>query len=742
MTLRRWLAAAFILILLIAASVPNILGWQLKKQLGSLTGQPVALQELSFNPFVSRLGIEGLEVGSIRVGSLTVHYQLAPLFSNTVHVSHILLEDSRAALELTETGVIIPGINLPASEEQEATADEPASWQVHVDLVEVSDVTIEVASKGVVHPIELKQVRVSTGPRLSRQLQYKVEAMLEEQATLSAEGSLELLDNGLAIEGNLDLTSFPLTQLSAEAQIDLAGTLDKLSTSYAVRLEDEGLQVQLDPDVSLASIKLTQPVGLSLASSSWRGPVILEQQQLKLEGELQLGGLSLTDIPSIDTATLNGLVWNGLLETPLQQPMKSTVAGNVAVTDISLSSWLKLASIDVDDFSLLENQTVTMAKLGVTGLQAEVLRDENGVLNLLPDSSEDVAEAALEPETEQAEPSETESPWRFAIGEVLLNGNSQVVYTDRSVTPAVNLKLEQIQFEAKDVQRSNPFPIQLSAQHKEGNEAEGGLRLAGTANLADLPGADFTLNLDGFELHQVGPYLGDGIQRGRLKLDSEVEVNTLQVKAANQITIEGLLVDEKNIQQTTGEMPVAMALDLLKDSDDVISLSVPVETTFDDFKVGTADIIRRALVSATQKAALTYAKFALQPFGAIMLIKDQVDKANRPSFQPIRFSPGKVELGDDAVNYMGKLVELLNERPKLKLTICGVATSQDPTVEEVTRENGEVEQKPIDLRALALARGNAVRSGLLQGGIAEGRIFACRPEVKEDESEPRVILTL
>ncbi len=82
-------------------------------------------------------------------------------------------------------------------------------------------------------------------------------------------------------------------------------------------------------------------------------------------------------------------------------------------------------------------------------------------------------------------------------------------------------------------------------------------------------------------------------------------------------------------------MPVDVALDLLRDSDDRISLKLPVSGSLTDPQFGTGDIIRQATQSALQNAAMSYVKSALQPLGTIMLVGNLAAKAARPRFEPV-----------------------------------------------------------------------------------------------------------
>ena len=73
-----------------------------------------------------------------------------------------------------------------------------------------------------------------------------------------------------------------------------------------------------------------------------------------------------------------------------------------------------------------------------------------------------------------------------------------------------------------------------------------------------------------------------------------------------------------------------------------------------------------------------YVKNALQPLGTIMFVGKLLGKAAAPRFEPVKFETGSNEYANkDSVAYMDKIAKLLSDRPKLSITVCGVATQSD-----------------------------------------------------------------
>ena len=122
-----------------------------------------------------------------------------------------------------------------------------------------------------------------------------------------------------------------------------------------------------------------------------------------------------------------------------------------------------------------------------------------------------------------------------------------------------------------------------------------------------------------------------------------------------------------------------------------IELEVPLEMERGELEVGLQDVVSRAVRNVGAKAATTYATFALQPLGGLVLARDLAGKLMRPRFEAISFEPGSAEAGPDALTYLDRVATLLADRPGLALSVCGVAAqSEVPAVEGAETPDAEI----------------------------------------------------
>jgi hypothetical protein len=152
-------------------------------------------------------------------------------------------------------------------------------------------------------------------------------------------------------------------------------------------------------------------------------------------------------------------------------------------------------------------------------------------------------------------------------------------------------------------------------------------------------------------------------------------------------------------------------------------------------------------------------KYALQPYGALLTLAQTAGKKSQQAMlKPIPFEVNDLNLGGDNTPYLGKLAGLLQERPKMRVTLCGLATEADRQSILASAEAARQRQLAQDpgaepppaarvpdeqLLELAKGRAEAVKRSLVELGISPERLFLCKPEIdKEAEAVPRVDLLL
>ncbi|MBF0281914.1 MAG: DUF748 domain-containing protein [Zetaproteobacteria bacterium] len=403
--------------------------------------------------------------------------------------------------------------------------------------------------------------------------------------------------------------------------------------------------------------------------------------------------------------------------------------------------------------------------------------------------------------------------WDWQVNALEIQAGSIVHLHDETVVPHVVLPVEVKQFVLKplSIGYGQWSDWRLSLQLAE----HGMLTSQGTVMLDHTPLAlDATWQLKDMPLPPLSAYveryLGAPVKTGQMDIASTIHLRDGAITADNVIGLRqfqlrhsthtssangggiAAMGDEaiagsgtENSNSNLG-MPVSMALGMLRDDHDNISIKVPVKGLIDDPTININDAIKQAMLSATKTAALSSASLLLQPYGSILpawnLAKGIVGYLSKPRLTPVIFSPMQTEVHGDGVGYMSKIAQLLTQKPQLNLQICGFATRAElksipaPVEAEVTPlmsgeasqdqqqsmlvndgtradaltaiddaavlkrdEIAGVEVKDVELekpeeilRKLASLRSKTVVNQLVDQGVSASRLFDCTPEIEDD----------
>ena len=158
----------------------------------------------------------------------------------------------------------------------------------------------------------------------------------------------------------------------------------------------------------------------------------------------------------------------------------------------------------------------------------------------------------------------------------------------------------------------------------------------------------------------TGKFAGYRIASGRLSLDLHYLIRQSELKGSNQIILDNLTLGEKVESPDAPNIPLALALALLKDADGRIDIGLPVSGNLDDPQFSYAHLIWKTLTSF-------FTRIVTSPFRALagMFGKE------KENLETIEFEPGKAVLPPPEREKVKILSKALAKRPQLALKIQG-----------------------------------------------------------------------
>ena len=490
---------------------------------------------------------------------------------------------------------------------------------------------------------------------------------------------VNLQDNALALSDlvnarpatlNLDHISLTATNISSAPGAGLTSTL-------ALRWNTNG---SIRADVSASLQPLTADVHLDLNQVELRplDPYLESQLNLFiLDGKLGLNGRVLLRTPKgeLPQITFDGDAWLNDF---------ATVDGDFG------EDLVKWRSVRVSGIAAhLNPQSVAIKEITVDDAYARIIIETNRTINLLAALRLVDTNAPSETPVEQpvkksgkgkkvlavaSSELATNNPASAALPKISITNitvtNAQIRFTDRSLSPDVNLSIQQAGGTIAGLSTEQLQHANINIHGKVDNV--GPAEITGNINpFNEHSTNNVTITVKDVDLTPTSPYSGKfagyRIAKGKLALALAYHLQGRQLKSENKLTLDQFMFGEKVDSPDATKLPVRLGVAILKDRNGKIELDVPIEGSLDDPQFKLNKVIWHAIESIL-------VKIVTSPFAALGAVFG--GRGEELNYQD--FAPGSFALSADGTNKLDLLIKGLYERPGLQLEITGsVAADAD-----------------------------------------------------------------
>jgi hypothetical protein len=444
-----------------------------------------------------------------------------------------------------------------------------------------------------------------------------------------------------------------------------------LATEPAAQIGLQDINVSVtginnQPDASL-------PVQASLALQSG-GTVRFDGQAVVLpefstSGKLNLDGMQMVVaqpwVNDLARVTLNAgsLDLDGDVALSPQQPGSYQGSVSIAGLDLNdnrhkekLTGWKQLSmervEVDLAANTVKTSEVVLHEPYGRLQIAADHSTNLDGLMIEAPET-EAVPEGAAEPATQDM----AITVAGFKIDDASLD------FSDLTLPLPFAAAIRKMDGTISTLATNSEEPARVDL---EGQVNEYGLaRINGSLNAWDPTRfSDIEMTFRNLEMERMTPYTiefaGWEIDAGRMDLDLDYKINKGQLLGANDVVIRELTVGEKVESPSGASLPLKLAVALLKDSNGVIDVDLPVEGDINDpsFKIG--GIVWKAIGNLLLKVVT--APFKL--LGSLVGVDSE-------DFGTLRFAAGVTELSPPDREQLVKLSEAMRQRPELQLEVAG-----------------------------------------------------------------------
>ncbi|MDX2494140.1 MAG: DUF748 domain-containing protein [Desulfuromusa sp.] len=267
------------------------------------------------------------------------------------------------------------------------------------------------------------------------------------------------------------------------------------------------------------------------------------------------------------------------------------------------------------------------------------------------------------------EPS-SEPPLDIRVDALTLQGGT-VSFTDRHLPSIFSTTMYELGGRVTGLASDEQMQADVDLRGQLENHSP--LTVSGKINpLSRELSADLTLSFKDIDLTPMTPYsgtyLGYVIDKGKLNLDLNYNIQHQKISAKNKVMIDQFTFGDTVESDKATSLPVAFAIALLKDSNDEIHLDIPLSGDLSDPDFSISGVIFTILKNLLVKAATS-------PFSLLSSMLGGGDE----DFSSITFASGLSVIDTEQLEKLGALAEMLAKRPALTLEISAFADKeQDP----------------------------------------------------------------
>ncbi|MDR1276893.1 MAG: DUF748 domain-containing protein [Candidatus Accumulibacter sp.] len=446
-------------------------------------------------------------------------------------------------------------------------------------------------------------------------------------------------------------------------------------------------------DVSLASpVKVEASFDLGEKNEASQAPQASFSGSVvpsPLEAELKLGAsrLNLAALQPLFDDALNLTLTRGRLNgsgvLSLRQPanaaLKNTAvvfSGDVSAEDLravykdNKSSALSLESLRLNRVDFRQNpDTFSVNEIDVSGFTARAVLAPNEKFSLfkLLRGDEPPPAAATAPTEEGAAPPERPRPASETRARTLRIGRigvekSSVFFSDHHVKPNYSTSLRNISGSVENLSSDARTRARLTLRGRYDNVVPFVVR-AQLNPFSSTPYLDLAGEIKGVEMTQFsgysGKYAGHSIQKGKLSITAQYQIEENQLTAENHIFIDQFDFGRAVESPDATTLPVTLFVSLLKNRNGEITVDLPVSGQTDDPHFSVGGLVFEAILNLLMKAVSSPFTLLTSMFGG------------GEEMSALEFDYGSATIKPETQKSIETLSKVFYERPGLKADLRG-----------------------------------------------------------------------
>lgn len=518
-------------------------------------------------------------------------------------------------------------------------------------------------------------------------IEFDLQQQLVQLGELSADGvQLELL---LDKQGNLNILPMfaseksptPEKQVSDEAEAqpwrvviktsnlsngEVLFTDESPSRPFKTTIAPIGISVgEFEPLNSSKIFTISAELGVGSEKLSQQGKLKanadIALSPFNLSAQVRAADLPLALVQPYVADSVRARLSRGELNADLAVTMQDAlrVKGEAAIDQLQLhhqSGRASLLSLDKLQLTGLDYQAANNA----LSIQTIALNKLVSSFRINEDGSTNIQDLVIE---QPASNKPATAPLQFAINTIAIN-NADLGFADHTLSQNFQVAIKDLSGKIKNIKSNSAQLASVDLAGKVDHYAPATIK--GSFNVFGAqPTLDMGVKLDNVELTSFTPYSGTyagfKIERGQLDIDLHYQLADNKIVGKNRIVMDQFTLGEKVESAKAIDLPLRLALALLRDEKGVIDLGFEVNGDLDDPSFSIGGILWKVLSNIVKKAVASPMKALgmLSSFGG-----DGEGNA-------IEFAAGSFELTDLAKKQAAELKSALEKRSEFRLNLQG-----------------------------------------------------------------------
>ena len=734
--------------------------------------EPVVDFSASLSTALTSLNITNNNEKYLQVDSVKAALNLQQLDEDGIVLNELLIDGIFFKGKQTSDELIIAGVNIPESsktEDDESASAAPVTpepsvdnrnafpYRVHVPKVLVTNIDVDFENNADSNLLTLEKLLIENMTYKDIDKSEMVENNLLK--VISSQLSIETIDLILA---NINVNQQALNITAEKYQLT--------SQNMALTLTTDGVSV--DPVIDFSSTLSTSLSSLNMTNEG-KGNVVLRLANLQLPKidtaynknvsvgipTIELSELGFSEKldaegkPSTSLVTLKAIELTDVQLTESSAIVDtfslSTLSANVVIAaDKSIATLVAMPGAQSDTVTTEENKSISGDAAESDNLDKNVSKNKKA--NKTQKSATKLAAQESDAADEAVKESEEEN-FVVALNTLSLVDGAKIFFNDKSVSPSYkrNFLIDTLEAGPFDNQK----PTQKSAFNLVGRSDEySSFEVTGDVTpFSQKLNLDTRVKLRELSLPDTSAYvknvLGFELETGQLDTDIDVVVVEDVIKGNVRIGLRGLNMTaaddyEAGSLKDKTSMPLNVALSLLQDKKGNIDLKVPLSGSVDDPSFGLNGfmklVIKKAVLSATQSYLIkTFVPYA----NVVTVVKSSGEYLLKLRFEDLTYGIGVVELQPDQLGYVDQFVQLLKDKPKEQVKVCGIATPEEIGLPQGTKVTDETQI--AQMQKIAIDRAKLFKDYVVAAGISSSRLLLCNAQIDSKKGGvPRIILSV